>query len=177
MTQKTAIEFEHRVAETIKQLNYRVTTDPLQSSGHSTWQDRIASWLTKPPPELHGPDMLVANGEKVVLVEAKAYPVLLGSIIQMRHYADYFEAPAIICVPDDAYLKIPLSVREWAEASGITLSPIAEIGDRLRTAVAGVWGLNARQSRSWRMMLGWRFRMLSHAPSTPTMCRRRVSSR
>ena len=132
MAQETAIEFEHRVAETIKRLNYRVTTDPLQSSEHSTWQDRISSWLTKPPPDLHGPDMLVANGEKVVLVEAKAFPVLLGSVIQVRHYADYFGAPAVICVPDDAYQKIPRSVQEWAEASGITLSPIGEIGDRLK---------------------------------------------
>ena len=132
MTPKTAIEFERRVAETIKQLNYRVKTDPLQRSEHSTWQDRISSWLTKPPPDLQGPDMLVANGEKVVLVEAIAYPVLLGSVIQTRHYADYFGAPAVICAPDDAYQKIPLSVREWAEASGITLSPIAEIGDRLK---------------------------------------------
>ena len=76
--------------------------------------------------------MLVENGEKAVLVEAKAHPVLLGSVIQMRHYADYFEAPAIICVPDDAYLKIPLSVREWAEASGITLAPIGEISTKLK---------------------------------------------
>lgn len=133
MTQTTGIEFERRVAETIEQLNYRVTTEPLQRSEHSTWQGRVSSWLTKPLQTPHGPDMLVENGGRVVLVEAKAYPVLLGSVIQTRHYADYFEAPAIICVPDDAYQKIPRSVREWAEANGITLSPIAEIGDKLKT--------------------------------------------
>ena len=83
MTPKTAIEFERRVAETIKQLNYRVKTDPLQSSEHSTWQDRISSWLTKPPPDLQGPDMLVANGEKVVLVEAIAYQSSSGLLFRL----------------------------------------------------------------------------------------------
>ena len=131
MTQNTGVEFEHRVAEAIKQLDYKVTTEPLQRRGRTTWQDRISSWLLKPSHSLPGPDMLVVHGGKVALVEAKAYPVLLGSVIQARHYADYFEAPAIICVPDDAFQKIPDSVREWAEANEIVLSPIRELGDKL----------------------------------------------
>ena len=76
--------------------------------------------------------MFVALGEKVVLVEAKSYPVLLGSVIQTKHYADYFGAPAILCVPDDAFQKIPASVREWADANDIVLSPIGEIGNKLK---------------------------------------------
>ena len=78
------------------------------------------------------PDMLVALGEKVALVEAKNYPVLLVPVIQARHYADYFDMPAIVCVPDDAFLKIPDSVQEWADANDIVLSSIGEIGDNLK---------------------------------------------
>ena len=132
MTQYTGIEFERRVAEAIEQLDYKVTTEPLQRPEHNTWQDRISSWLMKPSHALPRPDMLVVHGEKVALVEAKAYPILLGPVIQAKHYADYFGAPAIICVPDDAFQQIPDSVREWAEANGIVLSAIGEIGDNLK---------------------------------------------
>lgn len=132
MTQTTGVEFEHRVVDAIKKLDYKVITDPLQRPEQSTWQDRISSWLTKPSDATPRPDMLVARGKKIALVEAKAYPVLLGAVIQARHYADYFEAPIVICVPDDAFQKIPSSVREWAEINDIVLSPIGEIGDKLK---------------------------------------------
>ena len=132
MNQTSGIEFERRVAEAIKRLNYNVTTEPMRRPKQSTWQDRISSWLMKPSHSLPSPDMFVVVGEKIALVEAKAYPVLLGSVIQTKHYADYFGAPAIICVPDDAFQKIPDSVREWAEANDIVLSPIGEIGNKLK---------------------------------------------
>lgn len=132
MNQTSGIEFECRVAEAIKELNYKVTTEPMRRSQPSKWQERISSWLTKPSHSLPGPDMVVALGEKIVVVEAKSYPVLLGSVIQTKHYADYFGASAIICVPDDAFQKIPESVREWAEANDIVLSPIGEIGNKLK---------------------------------------------
>lgn len=132
MTQATGIEFERRVAETIEQLDFEITTEPLQGTGESSWQGRISSWLKEPPYSAPRPDMLVALGEKAALVEAKAYPVLLGPVIQAKHYADYFDIPAIICVPDDAYQEIPVSVQEWAESNGIVLSSIGEIGDKLK---------------------------------------------
>lgn len=131
MRQDIGLEFEHRVVEAIKQWDYEVRTEVLPKPETTTWQDRISSWLMEPSHSLPRPDMVVGHGGKVALVEAKAYPVLLGSVIQARHYADYFEAPAIICVPDDAFQKIPNSVREWAEANSIVLSPIGEIGDNL----------------------------------------------
>ena len=132
MNKTGGIEFERRVAEAIKQLNYYVTTEPMGRPKQSTWQDRISSWLMKPSHPLPGPDMFVVLGEKAALIEAKAYPVLLGSVIQTKHYADYFGTSAIICVPDDAFQKIPESVREWAEANDIVLSSIGEIGDKLK---------------------------------------------
>ena len=131
MTTITGAEFESRVVEAIKELDYQVTTEPLRNPGHMTWHERLTSWLTEPSHPQPSPDMLVAQGNKVVLVEAKAYPILLGPVIQAKHYADYFRSPAIICVPDEAFLKIPESVREWAEANDIVLSPIEEIGDKL----------------------------------------------
>ena len=132
MAQTTGTEFERRVAEAIKQLDYKVIPDPLLRPGHGTWQDRVSSWLLKPSSAIPRPDLMVANGDKVVLVEIKAYPILLGPVIQARHYADYFEAPVIICVPDDAFMEIPESVRDWAEANDIVVSPIKDIADKLR---------------------------------------------
>ena len=131
MTQSTEVEFERRVAETIEKLNYKVTTEPLRGPEHSSWQDRISSWLMEPSYPSVRPDMLVAHGAKLALVEAKAYPVLLGPVIQARHFADYFNIPAIVCVPDDALQKIPESVLEWAHNNDIVLSTIGEIGDKL----------------------------------------------
>ena len=132
MTQYTGIEFERRVAETIERLDYKVTMEPPPRAEHTSWQERISSWLMRPSYSLPMPDMLVANGEKVALVEVKTYPILLGSVIQARHYADYFGVPAIICVPDDAFPKIPVSVQEWAVANDIVLSPFGDIGDNLK---------------------------------------------
>ena len=132
MNQPSGIEFESRVAEAIRQLNYDVTTEPMEMPLQSKWQDRISSWFMKPSHSFPHPDMFVALGKKVAVVEAKAHPVLLGSVIQTKHYADYFGASGIICVPDDAFPKIPDSVREWAEVNDIVLSPIGEIGDKLK---------------------------------------------
>ena len=131
MAQLTEVEFERRVVDAIKQLPYRVIMEPVQRPGHGTWQDRISSWLFRPSDSIPRPDMLVTHGEKAAIVEAKSYPVLLGPVVQAKHYADYFDAPVIICVPDDAFAEIPESVRDWAEANDIVVSPIKEIGHKL----------------------------------------------
>ena len=133
MTTTTEVEFQRLVLEAIERLDYRVTTEPpLRKAGDKTWRERIVSWLTEPSYSPPSPDMLVTHGDREVLVEAKAYPVLLGAIIQAGHYAHYFECPAVICVPDDAFPKIPDSVGAWAEANEIVLTPIGDIGDTLR---------------------------------------------
>ncbi len=133
MSPSTGMEFERQVADAIKQLDYKVTLEPWGRPDQTTWLDRISSWWSKPSGSPFFPDMMVANGNKLAVVEAKGYPILLGPVIQARHYADYFEAPVIICVPDDAFPKIPESVCEWADLNDIVLTPIAEIGDKLQT--------------------------------------------
>ena len=132
MTTTTDLEFRRLVVETIERLDYQVTIEPLRKAGDMTWWARIISWLTEPTDPLPRPDMLVAHGDREVVVEAKGYPVLLGPVIQAGHYADYFECPAVICVPDDALPRIPDSVREFAEINGIVVTPVGEICDTLR---------------------------------------------
>ena len=131
--QNTAIEFERQVADAITRLDYKVIVQPSSKPGHTTWLDRISSWLPKSYRFPYTPDMLVAHGKNYAVVEAKPYPILLGPIIQAKHYADYFEAPAVVCVPDEAFPEIPESVGEWAELNNIALCPIGEIGDTLET--------------------------------------------
>ena len=131
--QYAAMEFERQVADAIKQLDYKVTIEPWERPDHRTWLDRVYSWLPKPKGSPYTPDILVTHGNKYAVVEAKGYPILVAPVIQARHYADYFEAPAIICVPDDAFPEIPESVGELAELNDIVLCPFGEIGDRLKT--------------------------------------------
>ena len=38
MTQSTGVEFERSVAEAIKKLNYKVTTEPLNGPEYSSWR-------------------------------------------------------------------------------------------------------------------------------------------
>lgn len=127
----TGRDFERQVADAVRQSNYKVILEPWSKPDHSTWLDRIATRWMRPTGSPFVPDMMVAHGDKVAVVEAKSYPVLLGPVIQARHYADYFEAPAIICVPDDAFPQIPNSVREWAETNDVILTPLGEIGHKL----------------------------------------------
>ena len=133
MVRQTGVDFESQVVDTIKQLNYKVTMQPSPKSDRTAWFGRIASWFTEPTNPESVPDMMVTSGGKSVLVEAKAYPILLGPVIQARYFSDYFGAPSIICVPDDAFPEIPYSVGESAELNDIVLCPIGEIGDSLKT--------------------------------------------
>ena len=135
MAQAVGIEFESQVEEAIRGLNYKVTTDPIRPPGTSAWQewqDKFLSLLGTRPSMPGMPSMAVMQDGKVVLVEPKSYPILLGPIIQAHHYSEYYQAPVIICVPDDAFPQIPDSVREWAEGNDIELTPIGLIGVTLQ---------------------------------------------
>ena len=132
MTTTTDLEFRRLVVETIERLEYEVTIEPIRKTVHRPWRARIVSWLTEPVYSMPVPDMLVARGDRRVVVETKGYPVLLGAVIQAGHYADYFECAAVICVPDDAFRGIPDSVREFAEINEIALTSVEEIGDSLK---------------------------------------------
>ena len=127
---ETAMEFEQRVLDTLKQLHYDVRTE-FPGPG-DTWTDRITTWLGNTPRRLAGPDVMVRDGDKTVMVEVKAYPILMGPLIQARHYADYYDAPILICVPDEVFPEILSSVRESAEANDIGLLPLGEIDEGLR---------------------------------------------
>ena len=132
MPHTTEIDFERRVAEAIKQLDYNVTMVPPPRPEQSALPGWIPAWLMEPSSPTVRPDMVVALGKKAALVEVKSYPVLLGPVIQAKHFSDYFDMPAIVCVPDEAFQEIPYSVQEWAEANDIVISPIGEIGDKLQ---------------------------------------------
>ena len=134
--QNTAIEFERQVADAITRLDYKVIMQPSSKPGHTTWLDRISSWLPKSIGSLYA-GYVGGPCKKYAVVEAKPYPILLGPIIQARHYADYFEAPAVVCVPDDAFPEIPESVGEWAELNDI---PCALLENR-RYAQSNISGL------------------------------------
>ncbi len=135
MAQATEVEFGSQVAEAIRGLNYKVSTEPIHPPGTSAWQrfqDRFFDFLGSGTDMPGRPSIAVAQDGKIVLVEPKPYPILLGPIIQAHHYSEYYQAPVIICVPDDAFPQIPESVREWADGNDIELAPIGRIGPALQ---------------------------------------------
>ena len=109
--QAVAIEFEQHVFDTLKKLKYEVSTNPPGDS----WWGRVTSWLMGSARWTIGPDMIVRDGEKTVMVEVKAYPILLGPLIQASHYASHYNTPILICVPHEVFPEILSSVRESAE--------------------------------------------------------------
>ena len=143
------VEFERRVADTLKKLNYKVTNQPPTpgASAWSLWKERIVSLVMEPPSWPAGLDMAVVDGDKTVLVETEVNPFGLGPIIQAGHYSDYFKAPILICVPDEAFPQIHEDIREWAEDNGIAISPLANIGDRIKILLEGEQSSHAARPR------------------------------
>ena len=129
MTQILGRDFEHQVAEVVRELGYKTTIEPSRIPNLKFWPDGLISLVRGPK---YRPDILVESGDEFVIVEVKARTVLLGSVIRAREYGDYFGTPVILCVPDDAFLKIPGSVRDFAQRATVRLCPLSEIGDALK---------------------------------------------
>ena len=81
------------------------------------------------------PDLLVEKLGKSVIVEIKAGPVLLGGVIQTKKCSDHFEVPAILCVPDESFGRIPRSVKDFAKQTKVHLCPISGFNDALKDAM------------------------------------------
>ena len=129
MTSELKATFVPEVAEDIRGLGYEATQFPLRIPGHNVWQDGLSGLFRK---SKHRPDILVQHGDQSILVETKTRPVLLGSVIQARNYATHFGVSIILCVPDDALSRIPLSVRQFADDNDVRLCTKSEIEDALK---------------------------------------------
>ena len=121
-----------QVSEIARKLGYETTLEPPQTMrGRLRRVRRGASQREND----YRPDLLVEKPGKSVIVEIKAGPVLLGGVIQTKKYSESFEAPAILCVPDESFHRIPGSVIEFAEQSKVRLCPISEFRDTLEDAM------------------------------------------
>ena len=129
MTGNFKTNFITRVTEAIRALGYNLTREPSRIPNRGFWRDDPASLVRG---LRYRPDILVEQGERFVIVEAKTRPVLLGGVMQASKLADYFGAMVIVCMPDDVFGKLPGSVREFAADRHIRLCPLAEIGKALR---------------------------------------------
>ena len=128
MTRMLEVSFIPQVEKAIRRLGYKVTLEPSRIPNRRLWQDDPVSLIRGPR---YIPDILVESSGKFVVVEVKTRPVLLGSVMQARQYADYFGAAVILCVPNEVFPKIPMSVRRFADEQPIRLCPLAEIGSAL----------------------------------------------
>lgn len=129
MAQMLELQFIPQVADAIRELGYDVTREPSRIPKRSLWQDAPASLFRG---LRYRPDLLVECDDKFLIVEVKTRPVLLGGVIQAREYSKYFNAPVILCVPDNVFHEIPDSVMSFASDSEISICGISEVGDSIK---------------------------------------------
>ena len=129
MAQMLEVQFIPQVADAIQELGYAVTREPSRIPKRSMWQDDPASLIRG---LRFRPDLLVECDDKFLIVEVKTRPVLLGGVMQARDYSKYFDAPVILCVPDNVFYETPPSVMSFASHNAINICGISEIGDSVK---------------------------------------------
>ena len=129
MTQMFGLKFTDQVAQATSEMGYKVSIDPTRIPSRNSWQDSLFSIFHG---HSHRPDILVEHGENSLIIDIKRGPVLLGSVIQARKYADYVDAEVILCFPDDSSPKIPRSVREFAQEQRVRLCSLSEVGKAVK---------------------------------------------
>ena len=92
-------------------------------------------WKFDPASILRGPkftpDLLVGNNSDFAVIEAMSRPFLMGGIIDARSVAEYYGAPAIICVPDEVLPDIPESVLRFAGEENVSIAALSGLPDIL----------------------------------------------
>ena len=126
MAQMLEVHYIPQVADAIRELGYTVTRESSRIPNRSLWQDAPASLFRG---RRYRPDLLVECGDKFLIVEVKTRPVLLGGVLQAREYSEHFDAPVILCVPDDVLHEIPGSVRSFASDSAVSICGLSGIGN------------------------------------------------
>ena len=129
MTQMLETPFGLQVLDAARETGYKVTLEPTRIPNQKFWPDGLVSWVRG---RKFRPDILVEHGKRMAIIETKSHPALLGSVIQAHQYGAHFDAASILCVPDDSFLLIPGSVREFAEQANVRLCPLSEVGDALK---------------------------------------------
>lgn len=129
MAQMLEVHFIPQVADVIRELGYAVTLEPSRIPKRSLWQDAPASLFRG---LRYRPDLLVECDDKFLIVEVKTRPVLLGGVIRARDYSKYFNAPVILCVPDNVFHEIPDSVMSFASDSAIDICGLSRVGVSIR---------------------------------------------
>lgn len=118
-------EVVSRVEEVLADWRHRVTLEPTKIPDRKLWQSDPASLIRGLK---YKPDILIEHDEKMVIVEAKTHPVLLGGIIQARQYSEYFDMPVILCLPDEVVDQVPESVREFAWEQSVHICSLSDLG-------------------------------------------------
>lgn len=130
MTNSSKADFQESLVKLIRKSGYSVTSEPTRTPNWKFWQE---FWTTLMGVSKHRPGILVERGDDFLLVEAKTGPVLLGSVIQARNYADHYGADVVLCVPDESFSEIPSSVLDFADDNEIRLCSESQIGEAIKS--------------------------------------------
>ena len=125
--------FEGQVLDDVvniaREMGYRVTKEPRRVPHRSPWTGGLSSLVRG---GRHRPDLLIENGASFVVVEVKTRPVLLGGVVQSQQYANHFDSPVVLCVPDDSFNKTPDSVKNYARKQNIRLCSVSKVRSVLK---------------------------------------------
>ena len=117
-------EFLPEVLRILTRAGHRVWVEPGGVPYRRSWRDDPASLVRG---SKFRPDLVVEKDDKFVIVEVKSRLILLGDVMRAREYADYFDTPVVICVPDAAFAHIPSSVIAFSSDRNIRVSALREI--------------------------------------------------
>lgn len=121
-----------QVSEVARTLGFKTTLEPSQTLREKLWR---VGRSTPQRMDNCRPDLILEKSGKSVIVEIKAGPVLLGGVIQTKKCAESFDSPAILCVPDESFHRIPGSVRDFARESKVGLCSISGFRHALNNAM------------------------------------------
>ncbi len=124
MTRAIGKEFVQQIAEDVCAKGYKVTVEPYRIPHRRMWRHDPASFFRG---LRFTPDLLIESEDSFAVVEAKTRPFLFRGVFDARMVAEYFGAPAIICVPDEILPEIPKSVLRFAEEEKVQVAPFSSL--------------------------------------------------
>ncbi len=123
MVQASVDTIAKQIVETAQSCGYLATMDP------DTPRFRFFGWFRG---RKFRPDVRVTNGSRSAIVVARSGPVIFYDVFLIDQARNKKDTGALICVPDDAFLRIRESAREYAEELDVRLCKLSVVGKELR---------------------------------------------
>lgn len=71
------------------------------------------------------PAFFVKRDGKSFMLDVKPFTILLHPVVQAFHFSTYYRMPIIVCMPDEKYVQVPGSVRQFAIDNNVLLTDLS----------------------------------------------------